>query len=49
MKKVKNKRKDKRRNPVSKYMHQFNKSAVFRDRKYDYKRKPKNKKEQDQL
>ncbi len=46
MKKPKVKRK-RHRNPVSKYMNRFNKSAVFRDRKHDYKRKPKNKKEED--
>lgn len=34
-----------KRNPVSKYMNRFNKSAVFRDKKHDYKRKPKNRKE----
>ena len=49
MKKAKNKRKSKRRNPVSKYMNRFNKAAVFRDRKHDYKRKPKNRKEEEQL
>lgn len=41
--------KKKRANPVAKYMNRFNKSAVFRDRKHAYKRKPKNKKEEEQL
>lgn len=48
MKRKKPKR-NKRANPVSKYMNRFNKAAVFRDRKYDYKRKSKNRKEEDEL
>lgn len=33
-----------RRNPVAKYMNEFNKPVKMRDKKKDYKRKPKNKK-----
>ena len=39
------KKRNRRQNPVSKHMHKFNKAAVFRDRKHNYKRKNKNNKE----
>lgn len=48
MKRKKPKR-NRRQNPVAKYMRRFNKAAVFRDRKHDYKRKPKNRQEEDEL
>lgn len=35
-------------NPVAKYANKFNKAAIHRDRKNDYKRKPKNYKESTQ-
>lgn len=38
--------KKRRRNPVSKHMHRYNKAAAFRDRKNDYKRKPKHPKQE---
>lgn len=36
-----NGKEEKRRNPVAKNLNKFNKPAVHRDRKHDYKRKPK--------
>lgn len=34
-------------NPVAKYANKFNKAATFRDRKNDYKRKPKHRNRQE--
>jgi hypothetical protein len=41
------KKQDRRWNPVAKYARKFNKAVKHRDRKNDYKRKPKHKQRED--